>query len=118
MPDAIDAIDQACRRHDQCYFDHGWFTQTCNVQLATDLVTIIRSPASSPQQRVDAAVMAAVFAVEAELIDPWLGPAVRLGTATLTSLRSAFDEMFQGAATMYWLMEQEIYRIYRYRVPH
>ncbi len=112
MPDAVDVIDEACRRHDQCYFDHGWFSRECNVRLAANLVAIIRSPTSAPQQRVDAAVMAAVFAVEADLIDPWLRPAARLGVSTLVSIRSTIDEMFRGAATMYWVIEQEIYRIY------
>jgi len=52
MPDAIDAIDESSRHHDQCYFNYGWFTRECNVTLVTDLVAIVRSPVSTPQQRV------------------------------------------------------------------
>ncbi len=111
MPDAIDAIDDACRHHDQCYFDRGWFYRDCNVRLARELAEIIRGPTSTAQQRVDAAVMAAVFAVEADAIDPWLRPAVDLGTAISTRLHAGVDTMFQGTTTMFWVIEQEIYRI-------
>jgi hypothetical protein len=50
LPTAIDAIDAACKTHDQCYQDHGYFTQQCNVSLAVNLVEVIRSPSSSKQQ--------------------------------------------------------------------
>jgi hypothetical protein len=111
MPDAIDAIDDACRHHDQCYFDRGWFSRDCNVHLTRELVEIVRAPTSTAQQRVDAAVMAAVFAVEADGIDPWLRPMVDLGLAVRARLRAAIDSLFQGTTTMLWVIEQEIYRI-------
>jgi hypothetical protein len=71
MPQAIDAIDQACRIHDQCYADHGYFTASCNIALAGNLSKIIKDPNSTPQQRMDAAIMAAFFMVEARKVDPY-----------------------------------------------
>ena len=74
LPAAKDAIDEVCRIHDQCYQDFGYFTQQCNVSLAVNLVEIIFSKTSSNQQRIDATIMAAVFAVEAAYIDPQVKP--------------------------------------------
>lgn len=120
MPEAIDVIDDACRRHDQCYDDNGWFFRDCNVRLARELVEIVRAPTNTAQQRMDAAVMAAVFAVEADGIDPWLRPAVDLASAVRLRLCAAVDSLFQGTTTMLWVIEQEIYRINgvpRYGLP-
>lgn len=75
MPAALDAIDAACKAHDQCYQDHGYFTQECNLNLAKTLREIVQSPSSSKQQRMDAAIIAAVFEVEAIYFDPLAKPA-------------------------------------------
>ncbi|HEX2555930.1 MAG TPA: hypothetical protein VHL98_19695 [Microvirga sp.] len=69
MPKAIDAIDEACRLHDTCYQEHGYFTQGCNLVLTVDLVKVVFSNSSTPNQRVDAAIMAAIFLVESQTID-------------------------------------------------
>lgn len=69
MPKAIDAIDEACRLHDTCYHEHGYLTQGCNLVLVVDLVKVVVADGSSPQQRVDATVMAAIFLIESQTID-------------------------------------------------
>jgi len=90
LPDAIDAIDRACKRHDQCYNDHGYFTRSCNLRLAADLMNVIRDANSSSQMRGDAVVMAAVFTYEAVYHDWWLKPA----SDGYKSLKQSFDRMF------------------------
>ncbi len=112
LPDALDAIDEACRHHDQCYHDNGWWSQQCNVRLAAELAVIVRSPMSTPQQRVDAAVMAAVFAIEAVGVDPWLRPASDSVGVIGTTTRSAVDAAFQNTATMYRAIEVAICQLY------
>jgi|GEM_PF-5445281 len=42
--------------------------------------------------------MAAIFATEADNFDPWLRPAVQLGTVTIVSMHTAFDELFRRGA--------------------
>jgi hypothetical protein len=69
MPRAIDAIDEACRLHDTCYQDNGYFTQGCNLVLSADLAKVVADPKSTPEQRVDAAIMAAIFFLESQSID-------------------------------------------------
>lgn len=69
LPEAIDAIDRACRSHDQCYQDNGYLTLKCNVRLASELLLIVADPKSTPQQRNDAYVMAAIFQLEAMTLD-------------------------------------------------
>ena len=70
LPKAIDAIDEACAIHDQCYQDYGYFSSSCNEGLALNLVKIIKNPKSSSQQRLDAVIMAAIFHLEAKKVDP------------------------------------------------
>jgi hypothetical protein len=70
LPKAIDAIDEACAIHDQCYQDFGYFSSSCNEALALNLVKIIKNPKSTAQQRLDAVIMAAIFHIEAKRIDP------------------------------------------------
>lgn len=69
MPAAIDAIDAACKNHDQCYADSGYFSIDCNRKLISELTTVVLSESSSPQQRLDAAIMAAIFSAEVSAID-------------------------------------------------
>ena len=75
LPKAIDAIDEACAIHDQCYQDYGYFSSSCNEGLAMNLVKIIKNPKSSSQQRLDAVIMAAIFSIESKKIDPLVYPA-------------------------------------------
>ncbi|MBR1232021.1 hypothetical protein [Bradyrhizobium sp. AUGA SZCCT0182] len=69
MPKAIDAIDEACRLHDTCYQENGYVTQGCNLVLSADLAKVVIDPKSTPEQRVDAAIMAAIFFLESQSID-------------------------------------------------
>jgi len=69
MPDAIDAIDEACKAHDYCYEENGYFAQGCNLVLSYDLVQVITDEQSSSQQRIDATIMAAIFFIESQTID-------------------------------------------------
>lgn len=69
MPAAIDAIDEACKAHDDCYAEHGYFTQGCNLVLTVDLVKVVLSDSSRPEQRADAVIMAAIFFIESQTID-------------------------------------------------
>lgn len=108
LPAAIDAIDAACKTHDQCYQDHGYFTQQCNVALASSLAEIIRSPSSSRQQRLDATLMAAVFAVEAAVIDPKAKPVI----TTYNYLKTQISGLWgKGVLTMQQVI-QEVGRQY------
>ena len=68
-PKGVDAIDEACRAHDICYGTHGYLTQSCNIALTRDLSRIVKAPDSTPQMRIDAAIMAGIFALEAATID-------------------------------------------------
>jgi hypothetical protein len=74
MPQAIDAIDNACRLHDQCYANNGYFSASCNLALTRNLSAIIINPRSTSQQRRDAAIMAAFFFIEARAVDPVVSP--------------------------------------------
>jgi hypothetical protein len=69
MPKAIDAIDEACRLHDTCYEENGYTTQGCNLVLSADLAKVVVDPKSTPQQRCDAAIMAAIFFIESQSVD-------------------------------------------------
>ena len=69
LPKAIDAIDEACKAHDYCYEENGYFTQGCNLVVTYDLVQVVVGEQSSPSERLDAAIMAAVFYVESQSWD-------------------------------------------------
>lgn len=106
MPEAFDVIDAACQRHDQCYADYGYFTERCNVQLASELSAIIKSPKSTPQQRYDAAVMAALFETEAHTLDR----AVSAQRTALQSLERYYRELLDSGAQFMFVIEQGILR--------
>lgn len=106
LPEAIDAIDAACRHHDQCYADHGYFTASCNVHLATDLTRVILANDSTEQQRFDAAVMAAIFATEVATVDWWLKPANELRQ----ELDRMYRELLSTGAQFLYVIEQGIWR--------
>lgn len=113
LPAAIDAIDEACQRHDQCYQDHGYFTQRCNVQLATELTGVIVSMSSTPQQRYDAALMAAIFATEAQV-----DPALKLGHRAYQGLERYYRELLDSGAQFMFAIEQGIMRSAQFQQPH
>jgi hypothetical protein len=69
LPGAVDAIDEACKLHDYCYEENGYFTQGCNLVLTYDLVGVVINTGSTPQQRLDAVLMAAVFFIESQTVD-------------------------------------------------
>jgi len=69
LPAAVDAIDEACKAHDYCYTENGYFTQGCNLVLTYDLVKVVTSPGSTAQQRLDATLMAALFFIESQTLD-------------------------------------------------
>lgn len=69
LPAAVDAIDEACKLHDYCYEENGHLTQGCNLVLTVDLVKVATSADSTPQQRLDAVLMAAIFFIESQTID-------------------------------------------------
>ena len=69
LPEAIDAIDRACKAHDQCYLDDGYFSQSCDRLLIGDLKTVVADPKASDQQRRDAAIMAAYFYIQINTIE-------------------------------------------------
>ncbi|WP_342165034.1 hypothetical protein [Methylobacterium sp. SD21] len=74
MPKALDAIDEACKGHDECYDDNGYITAGCNLVLTSKMVEVIKSDSTTTQQKVDAAVMAAIFFTEGFLVDPIANP--------------------------------------------
>jgi len=105
LPKAIDAIDEACKAHDYCYSENGYFTQGCNLVLTYDLVKVVTDDNSTPQQRVDAVVMAAIFFIESQTID--LGKlanekAVKMRNRILGSIAS-------GGATLEQAIKKEIF---------
>jgi hypothetical protein len=100
MPAAIDAIDAACRRHDQCYFDHGYFTRECNVALVGDLVAVIVASESTFQQRFDAAIMAGIFEVESLTMD--------VGMSVYRDLRGDFERLFDQGLSMEAVIQRQL----------
>ena len=36
-PLALDGVDLACKNHDQCYGDQGYFNKNCDLQIMKDL---------------------------------------------------------------------------------
>jgi hypothetical protein len=97
MPAAIDAIDAACQRHDQCYADRGYFTYSCNMALSRDLAAVIVGRHSTPQQRLDAAIMAGIFRFEALTLD--------LVVAEYRDWRDKFEAMFSPYFSMEAVIE-------------
>jgi hypothetical protein len=103
LPKAIDAIDEACKHHDQCYQDYGYFWQSCNVGLAHDLVKVITDPKSSSQQRMDATIMAAIFSIEAKYVDTL----AYSGSFSYKYLKSSIENLWKnGNLTMEQVMNQ------------
>ena len=39
-PIALDAVDLACKNHDKCYDDFGYFNKNCDLQIMKDLKLI------------------------------------------------------------------------------
>lgn len=105
LPKAIDAIDAACAKHDQCYQDYGYFSPWCNVGLATNLVKIIIDPKSSSQQRLDSVIMAAIFSIEAKQVDPYVYPVIISYSFLKTHIASLWKN---GNKTMEQIINQVI----------
>lgn len=102
LPEAVDAIDAACKAHHQCYKDNGYFTQGCNLVLSVDLVKIISAESSTNQQRIDAVIMAAIFFVETQTID--------LGVMAKREIDTMRDRMLGYLSTSLFSLEQAIQR--------
>ena len=96
LPDAIDAIDEACKNHDYCYQENGYLTQGCNLVLTVDLVKVITNESSTGQQRLDAAIMAALFFIESQSVD-----LVVLGKEKMSRLKLDIEAMLlSGSMTL------------------
>ena len=93
LPDAVDAIDEACKMHDYCYSENGYFTQGCNLVLTYNLVDVVTSKDSTPQQRLDATLMAAVFFIESQTLD--LGV---MGQREVLDLKSRLEGLITESA--------------------
>jgi hypothetical protein len=39
-PTPIDEVDSACKNHDQCYGDQGYFNKNCDLKIIQDLKAI------------------------------------------------------------------------------
>lgn len=100
MPEAIDEIDKACKVHDQCYADHGYFNQACNEQLRTDLLKIVSSPGSSPQERMDAAIMAGIFRAEGAIYRPL--------HSIYNELHDSYALLFAASMTMQMVIKRHL----------
>jgi hypothetical protein len=100
LPAAIDAIDAACARHDQCYDDRGYFTGACNAALARDLARIVIANDSTPQQRLDAAIMAGIFQLEALSLDILVG--------SYRDLRDSFERIFRENFSMEAVIQRQL----------
>jgi hypothetical protein len=108
MPEAIDAIDAACRLHDECYHDEGYFVQGCNLVLIINLVDVVKSPTSTPQQRRDAMLMAAVFFIESQTVDLAVG-AKRMTERKYKAVRdSILGYLAEGSFTLEQAIKREI----------
>lgn len=103
MPAAVDAIDEACMLHDYCYAENGYFTQGCNLVLTVNLVDVVTSASSTPQQRLDAALMAAVFFIESQTLDLAV-----IGKREMIRLKHELEAMLSASAMT---LEQAITKV-------
>ena len=103
MPAAMDAIDEACKLHDYCYEENGYFTQGCNLVLTYNLVNVITGKTSTPQQRLDAALMAAIFFIESQSADLAV-----MGTREILDLKHRLEAMLTESAMT---LEQAINKV-------
>lgn len=103
MPAAIDAIDEACMLHDYCYSENGYFTQGCNLVLTYNLVEVVVGQKSTPQQRLDAALMAAIFFIESQTLD-----LVVMGKRETLDLKHRLESMLTESAMT---LEQAITKV-------
>jgi hypothetical protein len=104
LPRAIDAIDEACKMHDYCYQENGYFTQGCNLVLTYDLVQVVLDQRSTAQQRLDAVLMAAIFFVESQTID--LGVLAKREVAEMKSRLLGY--ISQAGATLESAIKKEM----------
>jgi hypothetical protein len=100
MPAAIDAIDAACRTHDQCYNDFGYLTRSCNQALARDLARVMVARDSTAQMRYDAAIMAGIFQLEALTID--------VVVESYRDLRDSFERIWRDNFSMEAVIQRHL----------
>ena len=100
MPEAFDAIDGACRLHDQCFMDHGYFSLSCDLALNRRLTQVVFALDSTPGQRFDAVIMAAYFVVQTALID--------LPVSSYRVVRDRIEVAFLQGALMIDIIEREL----------
>ena len=60
----IDAVDEACCRHDQCYCDRGYFDCSCDRGLIADLLDAVDEPGVSALGRAAGIGIAAALAAD------------------------------------------------------
>jgi len=60
----VDAVDEACCRHDQCYCDRGYFDCSCDRGLIADLVDAVDAPGVSAGGRAAGLGIAAALAAD------------------------------------------------------
>jgi hypothetical protein len=94
LPEAIDAIDEACKLHDTCYQENGWCTQGCNLVLTANLAKVVVDPKSTPQQRLDATIMAAIFFIESQTVDVPKAATQRVAEGAQWT-RQKYDEVYE-----------------------
>ncbi|WHQ68569.1 hypothetical protein [Methylorubrum extorquens] len=110
LPKALDAIDEACKLHDYCYTENGYFTRECNLVLTVNLLEVVVSDKSTNQQRLDAVIMAAIFAWEALMIDGGAKP-IALSVEKMNKLRgSILSSIYSGGMSLQGAIEREILR--------
>ena len=72
----IDAVDEVCRRHDQCYDERGYFDCSCDRDLIARMPDAIINPGTPTLGKVAGAAAAAVFAITPCVCRRWCFPFV------------------------------------------
>lgn len=60
----IDAVDEVCCRHDQCYCDRGYFDCSCDRGLIANMPEAIADSSTSAEGRVKGTAIAALLAAD------------------------------------------------------
>jgi hypothetical protein len=60
----VDAVDEACCRHDHCYCDRGYFDCSCDRALIVDLLDAVDEPGVPAAGRVAGVAIAAALAAD------------------------------------------------------
>jgi endonuclease G len=67
---AIDDVDAACMRHDQCYGAKGYFDVTCDAALIAEMAKLLASGRLSPQAALAATAISGTFVAMARISIP------------------------------------------------